>query len=75
MIFVSILVHGVSVLWLLWATTCLFQSLHFSGWLCSWDALYKSIINQVNIANIKQVIPELFSENLIQGQGLFAQSA
>ena len=41
----------------------------------TWDALYKSIINWVNVANIKQVIPELFSENLIRGQGLFARSA
>ena len=41
----------------------------------TWDALYKSIINWVNVANIKQVIPELFSENLIRGRGLFARSA
>ena len=35
----------------------------------SWDALRKSItgiINKVNIANIKEVVPELFSENLIR---------
>jgi hypothetical protein len=34
----------------------------------SWDALRKSItglVNRVNIANIKQIVPELFSENLI----------
>lgn len=43
----------------------------------SWDALRKSltgIVNRVNIANIKDVIPELFSENLIRGRGLFARS-
>ncbi|EAU81980.2 pre-mRNA-splicing factor CWC22 [Coprinopsis cinerea okayama7 len=43
----------------------------------SWDALRKSItgiVNRVNIANIKQIIPELFSENLIRGRGLFARS-
>ncbi|KIL68520.1 hypothetical protein M378DRAFT_176690 [Amanita muscaria Koide BX008] len=43
----------------------------------SWDALRKSItgiVNRVNIANIKQVVPELFQENLIRGRGLFARS-
>lgn len=43
----------------------------------SWDALRKSItgiVNRVNIANIKQVVPELFSENLVRGRGLFARS-
>lgn len=43
----------------------------------SWDALRKSItgiVNRVNIANIKQVVPELLSENLIRGRGLFARS-
>ncbi|KAF8894810.1 armadillo-type protein [Infundibulicybe gibba] len=43
----------------------------------SWDALRKSItgiVNRVNIVNIKQVVPELFSENLIRGRGLFARS-
>jgi pre-mRNA-splicing factor CWC22 len=43
----------------------------------SWDALRKSItgiVNRVNIANIKQIIPELFSENLIRGRGLLARS-
>lgn len=43
----------------------------------SWDALRKSItgiVNRVNIANIKDVVPELFSENLIRGRGLFARS-
>ncbi|KAG6918584.1 pre-mRNA-splicing factor cwc22 [Tephrocybe rancida] len=43
----------------------------------SWDALRKSItgiVNRVNIVNIKQVVPELFSENLVRGRGLFARS-
>lgn len=43
----------------------------------SWDALRKSItgiVNRVNIANIKLVVPELFSENLIRGRGLFSRS-
>lgn len=42
----------------------------------SWDALRKSItgiINKVNIANIKEVVPELFAENLVRGRGLFAR--
>lgn len=43
----------------------------------SWDALRKSltgIVNRVNITNIKQIIPEIFAENLIRGRGLFARS-
>ena len=43
----------------------------------SWDALRKSItgiVNRVNITNIKQIVPELFSENLIRGRGLFARN-
>ncbi|MQL73817.1 hypothetical protein Taro_006148 [Colocasia esculenta] len=43
----------------------------------SWDALRKSInglVNKVNAANIKNIIPELFSENLIRGRGLFCRS-
>jgi pre-mRNA-splicing factor CWC22 len=43
----------------------------------SWDALRKSItgiVNRVNITNIKNIIPELFGENLIRGKGLFARS-
>ena len=43
----------------------------------SWDALRKSItsiVNRVNITNTKQMVPELFSENLIRGRGLFARS-
>ena len=43
----------------------------------AWDALRKSItgiVNRVNITNIKNIVPELFSENLIRGKGLFARS-
>jgi pre-mRNA-splicing factor CWC22 len=43
----------------------------------SWDALRKSItgiVNRVNVGNIKHVVPELFSENLVRGRGLFARS-
>ncbi|EGS20685.1 putative pre-mRNA splicing protein [Thermochaetoides thermophila DSM 1495] len=43
----------------------------------AWDALKKSInglVNKVNTANIKHVVPELFNENLIRGRGLFCQS-
>ncbi|KAF8638231.1 hypothetical protein AX16_010534 [Volvariella volvacea WC 439] len=43
----------------------------------AWDALRKSltgIVNRVNVTNIKQVVPELFSENLVRGRGLFARS-
>ena len=43
----------------------------------SWDALRKSInglINKVNVSNIKNIIPELFNENLIRGRGLFARA-
>ncbi|KAI0029326.1 MIF4G-domain-containing protein, partial [Vararia minispora EC-137] len=43
----------------------------------SWDALRKSItgiVNRVNVANIKHVVPELFAENLVRGRGLFARS-
>jgi pre-mRNA-splicing factor CWC22 len=43
----------------------------------SWDALRKSItgiVNRVNIANIKQAVPELFAENLIHGRGLLGVS-
>ena len=42
-----------------------------------WDMLRKlitGIVNRVNVTNIKHVVPELFSENLIRGQGLFVQS-
>ncbi|THU65029.1 hypothetical protein C4D60_Mb01t32830 [Musa balbisiana] len=43
----------------------------------SWDALRKSInglVNKVNATNIKNIIPELFMENLIRGRGLFCRS-
>jgi pre-mRNA-splicing factor CWC22 len=43
----------------------------------SWDALRKSItgiVNRINVGNIKHIVPELFSENLIRGRGLFARS-
>jgi pre-mRNA-splicing factor CWC22 len=43
----------------------------------AWEALKKSInglINKVNVANIKAIVPELFGENLIRGRGLFCQS-
>ena len=42
-----------------------------------WDVLRKSItriVNRVNVMNIKHVMLELFSENLIRGRGLFARS-
>jgi pre-mRNA-splicing factor CWC22 len=43
----------------------------------AWEALKKSIqgmINKCNVANIKQIVPELFSENLVRGRGLFCRS-
>lgn len=43
----------------------------------AWDALKKSInglINKVNVSNIKFIVPELFSENLVRGRGLFCRS-
>jgi pre-mRNA-splicing factor CWC22 len=43
----------------------------------AWEALKKSIqgmINKCNVANIKSIVPELFSENLIRGRGLFCRS-
>ncbi|XP_073064718.1 uncharacterized protein [Primulina eburnea] len=42
-----------------------------------WDALRKSInglVNKVNATNLKNIIPELFAENLIRGRGLFCRS-
>ncbi|PQM42263.1 pre-mRNA-splicing factor CWC22 homolog [Prunus yedoensis var. nudiflora] len=42
----------------------------------TWDALRKSIndlVNKVNAANIKNIIPEIFAENLILGRGLFCR--
>ncbi|KAK9935965.1 hypothetical protein M0R45_012835 [Rubus argutus] len=43
----------------------------------TWDALKKSIngiVNKVNAANIKNIIPEILSENLVRGRGLFCRS-
>uniref|UniRef100_A0A3Q7FSF4 MI domain-containing protein n=1 Tax=Solanum lycopersicum TaxID=4081 RepID=A0A3Q7FSF4_SOLLC len=43
----------------------------------NWIALKKSIngvLNKINKANIKYIIPELFGENLIRGRGLFCRS-
>jgi len=43
----------------------------------TWEALRKTInglVNKVNATNIKNIIPELFSENLIRGRGLFCRS-
>ncbi|XP_050226929.1 uncharacterized protein LOC126676706 [Mercurialis annua] len=43
----------------------------------TWDALRKSInglVNKLNAANVKHLIPELFAENLIRGRGLFCRS-
>ncbi|KAH6620114.1 armadillo-type protein [Boeremia exigua] len=43
----------------------------------AWEALKKSVqglINKTNTANIKMIVPELFSENLIRGRGLFCRA-
>ncbi|KAK4791355.1 hypothetical protein SAY86_031768 [Trapa natans] len=43
----------------------------------TWDALRKSInglVNKVNATNIKNIIQELFAENMIRGRGLFCRS-
>lgn len=43
----------------------------------AWEALKKSInglVNKVNVANIKSIVPELFAENLVRGRGLFCRS-
>ncbi|KAM3741104.1 hypothetical protein ACB098_08G151100 [Castanea mollissima] len=43
----------------------------------TWEAFRNSInglVNKVNAANVKNIIPELFSENLIRGSGLFCRS-
>ena len=29
---------------------------------------------QVNISNLKNILPEIFGENLVRGRGLFARS-
>ena len=43
----------------------------------TWDALRKSInglVNKINISNIKHILPEVFSENLVRGRGLLCRS-
>ncbi|GIL77926.1 hypothetical protein Vretimale_6540 [Volvox reticuliferus] len=43
----------------------------------TWEALKKSlngIINKVNVVNVKNILPEVFRENLIRGRGLFCRS-
>ncbi|PKI64009.1 hypothetical protein CRG98_015595 [Punica granatum] len=43
----------------------------------AWDALRRSInglVNKVTATNIKNIIQELFGENLIRGRGLFCRS-
>lgn len=43
----------------------------------AWEALRKSInglVNKVNVANIKNLVEELFQENLVRGRGLLARS-
>merc|ERR1719456_1851152 len=43
----------------------------------AWEALRKSInglVNKVNVSNIKNLVEELFQENLIRGRGLFIRA-
>eukprot|EP00890_Picochlorum_soloecismus_P004799 jgi/Picsp_1/531/NSC_00528-R1_pre-mrna-splicing factor cwc22 homolog len=43
----------------------------------TWDALRKSInglVNKVNASNIKYILPEMFSENILRGMGLLCRS-
>lgn len=43
----------------------------------SWEALKKSInglINKVNVANIGNIVQELFQENIVRGRGVLARS-
>ncbi|KAI8921667.1 armadillo-type protein, partial [Entophlyctis helioformis] len=43
----------------------------------TWEALKKSInglINKVSVPNIKNIVPELFAENLLRGRGLLCRS-
>lgn len=43
----------------------------------SWEALRKSInglVNKVNVSNIKNLVEELFQENLVRGRGLLVRS-
>ena len=42
-----------------------------------WELLRKSIngiVNKVNIANIQNVIIELFNENILRGKGLLTRA-
>eukprot|EP00795_Rhopilema_esculentum_P013655 gene13655-4555_t len=43
----------------------------------AWEALKKSInglVNKINVANIANIIQELFEENIVRARGLFCQS-
>lgn len=43
----------------------------------AWEALRKSInglVNKVNVSNIKNLVEELFQENLVRGRGLLVRS-
>merc|ERR1719159_1787665 len=43
----------------------------------AWEALRKSInglVNKVNVSNIKNLVEELFQENLVRGRGLIIRS-
>ncbi|KAI9910365.1 hypothetical protein PsorP6_010754 [Peronosclerospora sorghi] len=43
----------------------------------SWDALRKSLnglINKLNVANLSNILPELFQENLVRARGLLARA-
>ncbi|TDH73034.1 hypothetical protein CCR75_007647 [Bremia lactucae] len=43
----------------------------------TWDALRKSlngIINKVNVANLSNILPELFQENLVRARGLLVRA-
>lgn len=43
----------------------------------TWDALKKSLnglVNKANVQNIKNIIPEIFNENLIRGKGILCKS-
>ena len=43
----------------------------------TWEALKKSLnghVNKVSASNIKDIIPDLFKENLIRGRGLLIRS-
>merc|ERR1719335_1282702 len=43
----------------------------------AWEALRKSInglVNKVNVGNIKNLVEELFQENLVRGRGLFVRA-